>query len=161
MKRYQEFLGENLNPRRLGKNREGMTVYGIGNRYFVVSYSSMADETAVFLAKNAQGDVDSFDEIVSVRGYESDEKMLQMTLSAISRGEVQDPGDRMKTEAERSLSSWDNRIAQMERHIQAAQAGLVDMKATLEQAQSHLDKGDYRIVLKLTSFRPGTKPWER
>ena len=160
MKRYRE-LKENLTPRRLGKNREGMTVYAIGNRYFVVSYSSLANETAVFLAKNAQGDVDSFDEIVSEKGGVADEEMLKMTLRAIARGEVQDPRDRMKTEAERSLSLWDSRIAQMERHISTAQGMLGDMKGTLAQAQSHLDKGDYRIVLNLTSFRPGSKPWDR
>ena len=160
MKRYRE-LKENLTPRRLGKNRDGMTVYAIGNRYFAVSYSSLANETAVFLAKNAQGDVDSFDEIVSEKGGVADEEMLKMTLRAIAQGRVQDPGDRMKTEAERSLSIWDSRIAQMERHIQTAQGMLGDMKATLAQAQSHLNKGDYRIVLNLTSFRPGSKPWDR
>jgi hypothetical protein len=160
MKRYRE-LKENLTPRRLGKNRDGMTVYAIGNRYFAVSYSSLANETAVFLAKNAQGDVDSFDEIVSEKGGVADEEMLKMTLRAIAQGRVQDPRDRMKTEAERSLSIWDSRIAQMERHIQTAQGMLGDMKATLAQAQSHLNKGDYRIVLNLTSFRPGSKPWDR
>lgn len=160
MKRYRELV-ENLTPRRLGQNKQGMTVYAVGNRYFVVSYSARADETAVFQAKNAQGDVEDMQDIVSVKGSESDEEMLRMTLRAIAQGRVQDRSDTLRTEAERALSAWDNRVAQMERHIQSAQANLADMKATLAQAQDHLEKGDFRIVKTLTSFRPGSKPWER
>ena len=173
MKKYKEYLGEAVGifapmtpisggytPKPLGRNKHGHTVYQVGKRNFAVSYSAVADETAVFLA-NQNLEVDDMTDIVSVRGREDDEAMLDMAIQAIASGRYNPDDDRQKTEAERAVFRWDNRIAQMERHIQAAQKQLAIMKTDLASAQSALEKGNYRIVQTLTSFKPGSKPWER
>jgi hypothetical protein len=160
MKRYRE-LQESLAPRKVGKNRNGSPVYAVGNRYFVVSYSSLADETAVFLAKNAAGDVTDYGGIVSVKGSVGDAEMIRMAVAEIATGRIADPEDRQRTEADRAVSRWEGRIAQMERHIEAATRQLETMKTDLASAQKALEAGNYRIVQTLTDFRPGSKPWER
>lgn len=164
MKKYKEYLGEAVSggftPKAMGKNSYGHQVYQMGNRFFAVSYSSVADETAVFLA-NRNLDVEDMTDITSVKGRESDEEMLDQAIRAIASGRYAPQDDRQKTEAERAVSRWDSRIAQMERHIQAAQRELGRMKTDLASAQSALEKGNYRIVETLTSFKPGSKPWER
>lgn len=166
MKRYREYLGETkaisggFTPKAMGKNRHGQQVYQVGNRFFAVSYSSVADETAVFLA-NRNLDVDDMTDIASVKGRESDEEMLDQAIKAIASGRYTPDDNRQKTEAERAVSRWDSRIAQMERHIQFAQQQLARMKTDLASAQKALEAGNYRIAETLTSFRPGSKPWER
>lgn len=164
MKRYREYLGEAISggftPKAMGKNRHGQQVYQVGNRFFAVSYSSFADETAVFLA-NRNLEVEDMTDIASVKGRESDEEMLDQAIRAIASGRYTPDDNRQKTEAERAVSRWDNRIAQMERHIQFAQQELARMKTDLGSAQKALEAGNYRIVDTLTSFRPGSKPWER
>lgn len=164
MKRYREYLGEAISggftPKAMGKNRHGQQVYQVGNRFFAVSYSSFADETAVFLA-NRNLEVDDMTDIASVKGRESDEEMLNQAIRAIASGRYTPDDDGKRSEAERAVSRWDNRIAQMERHIQFAQQELARMKTDLASAQAALEKGNYRIVDTLTSFRPGSKPWER
>lgn len=164
MKRYREYLGEAISggftPKAMGKNRHGQQVYQVGNRFFAVSYSSFADETAVFLA-NRNLEVDDMTDIASVKGRESDEEMLDQAIKAIASGRYTPDDDGKRSEAERAVSRWDNRIAQMERHIQFAQQELARMKTDLASAQAALEKGNYRIVDTLTSFRPGSKPWER
>lgn len=159
MKQYREFLGESLQPRRLGKNSNGMTVYEIGNRYFVISYSSMADETAVFLAANAQGDVDDYTEVVSIKGGESDAEMLRLTLSAIANGRVPDPNERLKNEAEQAVIRLEDRIGQLERHIQGAGRELKRLQMDLASAEAAMKKGTYKIIFSLTDFRTGSKPF--
>jgi hypothetical protein len=161
MKKYQEFLGESLQPRRLGKNSNGMTVYQIGNRYFVISYSSMADETAVFQATNAQGDVDDYTEVVSIQGGESDAEMLRLTLSAIANGRVPKPDERLKIEAEQAVIRLEDRIGELERHIQGAGRELKRLQMDLASAETAMKKGTYRVIFSLADFRPGSKPWDR
>lgn len=164
MKRYREYLGEAVSggftPKALGRNSHGHQVYQMGKRNFAVSYSAVADETAVFLA-NRNLEVDDMTDIASVKGRESDEAMLDMAIRAIASGRYTPDDDGKRSEAERAVSRWDNRIAQMERHIQFAQQELARMKTDLGSAQKALEEGNYRIVDTLTSFRPGSKPWER
>lgn len=161
MKKYRELLGESLQPRRLGKNSNGMTVYQIGDRYFVISYSSMVDETAVFQATNAKGDVDDYTAIVSSGESESDDEMLRLTLSAIANGRVPKLDERLKIEAEQAVIRLEDRIGQLERHIQGAGRELKRLQMDLASAETAMKKGTYRIIFSLVDFRPGSKPWER
>lgn len=164
MKRYREYLGEAISggftPKAMGKNKHGQQVYQVGKRNFAVSYSPVADETAVFLA-NRNLDVDDMTDIVTVKGRESDEAMLDQAIRAIASGRYTPDDDGKRSEAERAVSRWDNRIAQMEQHIQSATEQLARMKTDLASAQAALEKGNYRIVQTLTDFRQGSKPWER
>ena len=164
MKRYREYLGEAIaggyTPKARGKTRDGKPLYDVGGRLFVVSYSSTADETAVFVA-GRNGEVEDYRSVVSIQGREDDETMLDMAIRAIASGQFTPEDDRPKADAERAVSRWENRIAQMESHIAAATRELARMKTDLASAQKALDGGNYRIVQALTDFRTGSKPWER
>lgn len=161
---YKEYLDEAIaggyTPKARGKTRDGKPLYAVGSRLFAVSYSPASDETAVFVA-GPNGEVEDFRSVVSTRGREGDEEMLDMAIRAIASGQFKPEEDRSKADAERAISRWENRIAQMEAHIAAATRELARMKTDAESAWTALEKGNYRIVQTLTDFKTGSKPWER